>query len=287
MYNIVMFTLILSIITRIFSNSYLNVLQKILTKNGEFSSIVNLFTYLGLGIIAFIICPKPIFDITSLPYILLMGSLGAIGNYFIIKALSTGELSSLAPINSYKPLIALLVGFFFLNEIPGVIELFGIFLILIGTIILANTPIFYSKATLYRFLALILLGTEAVFIKKVILLTDINSAFLYWVISGLIFAYIFAIISKHKIKIKNRNLKHQFCLIILVFLMQYTTNYVFSRMNVSYALALFQLSSLISVFLGINIFKEKDILRKAIASTIMIIGATFIILKNYLYNLIN
>ena len=60
--------------------------------------------------------------------------------------------------------------------------------------------------------------------------------------------------------------------------MQYSTNYVFSKMNVAYALALFQLSTILSVFLGVNIFKEKGLARKVIASLIMITGAVIIIL---------
>ena len=148
-----------------------------------------------------------------------------------------------------------------------------------GTLVLGNTKIFLNKATIYRFIALMLLGTEAIFIKKVILLSDINSAFLYWVSTGLIFTLIFALISKHSIKIKKENISYQLILITLVATMQYSTNYVFSKMNVAYALALFQLSTIISVFLGINIFNEKGFIQKTIASIIMIIGAVLIILN--------
>ena len=59
--------------------------------------------------------------------------------------------------------------------------------------------------------------------------------------------------------------------------MQYSTNYVFSKMNVSYALALFQLSTIFSLYLGANIFKEDNILKKTIATIIMLIGATILI----------
>jgi drug/metabolite transporter (DMT)-like permease len=60
--------------------------------------------------------------------------------------------------------------------------------------------------------------------------------------------------------------------------MQYSTNYVFSKINVSYALALFQLSTVLSVFLGVNIFKEKGLRRKIIASLIMVTGAVIILI---------
>ena len=274
-----MLSLLIGIIIRIFSNSYLNVFQKLLTKKGEYSSVVNFYTYLGLTAIALIFCHNIKFSLEFLPSILTMGFLGALGNFFIVKALSCGDLSALAPINSYKPIVALLVGILFLNETPGILELFGITLIIIGTFILGNSKIFFNKATLYRFIALILLGTEAIFIKKVIILSDINSAFLFWVSTGLIFTFIFALLTKHPIKIQKQNIKYQIILIALVALMQYSTNYVFSKINVAYALALFQLSTIVSVFLGVNIFKEKEFLQKLLASIVMLFGATIIILN--------
>lgn len=275
-----MFNLIFAILIRIFSNSYLNVFQKLLTKNGEFSSIVNFYTYLGLTVIALLFCHNPIFSTEIIGTASLMGFLGALGNFFIVKALSCGELSSLAPINSYKPLVALLVGIVFLKEFPELYEILGMILIIAGTLILGKSKLFFNKATLYRFIALTLLGTEAIFIKKTILLSSVNSAFLYWVTTGLFFTFVFALFTGHNFKIKKQNIPNQFILIVLVALMQYTTNYVFSKMNVAYALALFQLSTLLSVFLGVNLFKEKELVKKLVASTIMLIGAIIIILNN-------
>ena len=274
-----MLSLILGILTRILSNSYINLFQKILTNKKEYSSVINFYTYFGLTIIGAIICSNLFFTEKILFDVLIMGFLGALGNYFIIKALSSGELSTLAPINSYKPIVALIFGYFLLQEIPNFIQIIGIFLIILGTFHLGNTKLFYNKAVLYRFLALIFSGTEAIFIKKVILHTNISTAFLYWALAGLFFSAIFLLTTKHSFKIQKTNIKYQLVLIVLVALMQYSTNYVFSKMNVAYALALFQLSTILSVFLGANVFKEKELTRKLLASFIMILGAVIIILK--------
>jgi len=59
--------------------------------------------------------------------------------------------------------------------------------------------------------------------------------------------------------------------------MQYTTNYVFDRMNVGYALALFQLSTIVSILLGYKIFREQAIGRKLLGAVIMIVGSVLII----------
>lgn len=267
------------ILTRILSNSYLNVFQKILTNKGQKSSVVNFYTYLGLSIIGLFFCHKITFNPEVLFNVLIMGFLGAIGNYFIIKALSLGDLSAIAPINSYKPIVAMVFEFIYLKECPSTFALFGIILIISGTYFILghNTGTnICPKAIIYRILALIFSGTEAIFIKKIILLTNVTNTFFLWCFSGLIFSALFMIFAKHKPIIKS--VKTQLLLIISVGIMQYSTNYVFANMNVSYALALFQLSTILSVFLGANIFQEKNLKEKLIGSIIMAIGAVIIIL---------
>ena len=267
------------VFTRIISNSYLNVFQKILTNEGNKSSVINFYTYLGLTLLSLIFIP--FIDISFSNEVVFnficMGILGALGNYFIIKALSAGELSSLAPINSYKPVIALIIAFFYLKEVPSLYALFGIILIISGTYIINKSISNNKLAVFYRVLALIFSGSEAVFIKKIILLSNIPTSFMLWAISGLIFSFLPVIMSKHKPKLPSA--KHLSLLILSVGIMQYSTNFVFSKINVSYALALFQLSTLLSIFLGVNIFKEDGLKRKLIASFIMILGAITIILS--------
>lgn len=274
-----MFYITLGIIARIFSNTYLNVFQKFLTNQGECPSVINFFTYLGLSVIGILLCPNVIYSNEILLNIIIMGVLGALGNYFIIKALSCGELSSVAPINSYKPVVALILGVILLGEIPNLQAIIGIGLIIFGTFVLTTAKFLYSKAFTYRALALVFSASEAIFIKKIIILSNIQSCFLYWTISGLIFALIFLLISKHKIKIQTQNIKPQLILILLVAIMQYSTNYVFSKMNVAYALALFQLSTILSVIVGVKTFKESQLKQKLIGSTVMAIGAATIVLS--------
>lgn len=267
------------VLSRIVSNSFLNVFQKLLTNNGNKPSVVNFYTYLGLSILSCFLIPylNLIFSADLITNFIIMGILGALGNYYIIKALSIGELSSLAPINSYKPVVAMIIAFIYLKEIPSFFAILGILLIIAGTYILHFSGEGYNMtAVFYRILALIFSGSEAVFIKKIILLTNIPTSFSLWAISGLIFSLIFVLASKHTPKIPQ--IKYLVLLVLSVGIMQYSTNYVFSKINVSYALALFQLSTLLSVFLGINIFKENGLKQKIIASLIMISGAIVIIL---------
>lgn len=275
-----MISTILGVGIRISSNSFLNVFQKFLTQNGNKSTVINFYTYLGISFISLFLLTNIhiAFSNELVINFLIMGVLGALGNFFIIKALSIGDLSSLAPINSYKPVVALIIAFLYLGETPSLLAIVGIAFIIVGTYCLySKKDVINIRAVIYRVLALIFSGSEAVFIKKVLLLTNLPVSFALWAFSGLIFATIFLLLSKHKPQINN--VKYQLLLILTVMLMQYSTNFVFSKINVSSALALFQISTILSVFLGINIFKEKGLLRKVTASVIMLVGAVIIILN--------
>lgn len=275
-----MFSIVAGITARIFSNSFLNVCQKILTEKGNKSSVINFYTYLGLALLGIFLIKGqfPLFSSELIINFILMGIFGALGNFFIIKSLSIGELSSIAPINSYKPIVALIIAFFYLGELPSYLAISGILFIIIGTLYLySKKSNFNSKAVFYRTVALIFSGSEAVFIKKILLLTNLPVSFALWAISGFIFSAIFLIGSKHIPKINS--IKYQLILISMVAIMQYSTNFVFSKIDVSSALALFQLSTLLSVFFGVNVFHETGLRRKIIASCIMIFGAAIIILN--------
>ena len=270
---------IIGVFVRILSNSYLNVFQKLLTCEGSRSSVVNFYTYIGLSVIGLCFGIHSDVSLTSdlVLNICIMGLLGALGNFFIIKGLSCGELSTLSAVNSYKPVVAMIGAILFLDEIPSLFAIFAIGIIIFGTYLMSEAKNAFNRyAVTYRVLGLIFSGIEAVFIKRVILATNIQTAFMYWAIAGLVFAYIVVLISKNKLH--RPNIKHQLLLILSVAVMQYSTNFVFSRMNVSYALALFQLSVVFNVFLGANIFREKEFWKKLTASIVMTIGAVMLFL---------
>ena len=219
-----------------------------------------------------------------------VGILGALGNGFLVKALQKGDLSILGPINAYKSVFGLIFAFFMLGEIPDIAGIIGIILIIFGSYFVLDTTeerfsfaLIKNKSIQYRFLALIFCSAEAVFIKKLISVTSVRDAFILWCFSGALFSTFLMFfnktdLSKEFFKIKSRNILFILITVACIGIMQYTTNYVFNNMNVAYALALFQLSSIVSIFLGYKIFKEKNILKKLLGTVIMITGAVLIIL---------
>ena len=286
--------LIFALFFRIISGSIANVYQKKLTQNKLAPLFVNSATYILLSIIclpiAVIYCKS--FNAEIIYTALIVGILGSAGNGFLVKALQAGDLSILGPINAYKSVFGLIFAFIFLKEIPDFIGIAGIILIIFGSYFVLDTTeerftpaLLLNKSIQYRFLALLLCSAEAVFIKKLIELSDISEAFVLWCFSGALFSIILIAPCKIKIKTELQNLKHKnlfslFMIVLFIGIMQFTTNYVFKNMNVAYALALFQLSSLVSIFFGYKIFKETDIPKKLLGTAIMITGAVLIILYN-------
>ena len=261
--------LILSLLLRIFSNPVANVFQKKLTSNYS-SFIVNSITYGGLCVFIlplifhtdFLVLTKSVWF-----YGVVGGVFGALGNAFLVKALSLGDLSILGPINSYKSVIAMIFGIFLLGELPSLAGIFAVGLVILGSYFVFDTieekfslALFKRRDIIYRFIALLFTALEAIMIKQVILLSDINVSFIFWCGFGFLFSLLFALSRQERFKQFDRKSLFQFVGLISMFgLMQYTTNYVFQNMNVSYALALFQLSSVVNVIFGYKFFKETQI----------------------------
>ena len=280
---------LISLILRILSNPMANVFQKKLTQNFT-SFVVNSITYGGL---CFLLLPIILqTNFVSLPieiwkYAIVGGLFGALGNAFLVKALSLGDLSVLGPINSYKSVVAMIFGIFLLGEIPSFTGILAIALIIWGSYFVFDTveekfsfKLFKRKDIIYRLLALFFTALEALMIKKVILFSDIVISFIFWSFFGFVFSIIFALLKKDRFKIPDKISSFQFVGLILMFgLMQITTNYLFNNMNVSYALALFQLSSIVNVIFGYKFFKEEHFYKKLLGSIIMVIGSVILILN--------
>ena len=286
----------IAVLLRIFSNPLGNVFQKQLTTKGIHPLFVNFLTYFLLSVLCLFIAPFihwTVFPPQFWVYSVLGGIAGASGNGFLVKSLQYGELSVLGPVNSYKPVVGIIVGIILLGEVPGLWGLLGISIIIFGSyFVLDTTTERFTLALLkkseiqYRLWAMILTAIEAVFVKQVILSSSVTIALISWCCFGAVFSFvlIFAYrlrIKKEAKKIGNSDIGKFAFLIVCIGTMQFMTNYTFKHMDVGYALSLFQLSAIVSVFLGYSFFKEQDISKKLIGSTIMIIGSVVIILLKY------
>ncbi len=281
-----MFESILFLIIRIISNPFANMFQKGLTK--DYSAFcINFYTYLIM-----IIFTIPFFnkiEWSTYPCSLwflatLAGLLCLLSTVCLIKSLKIGEISALSPINSYKCIIGLIFGGIFLGEIPNLKAFLGVALIIYGTKFIFDEgfsiKLFKRKDIQLRFLALFLSALEAVILKKIIFISSPLICFIFWVFTGVIFSGVFLLFNNRDFKLPKKKDMLPFLMIsICLFLMQLSTNFVFKNIDVGLSLALFQLSSVVSVLIGWKVFKEGNILKKLSGALIMIIGAMFILIK--------
>ncbi|AOR38212.1 hypothetical protein BHV42_02925 [Candidatus Melainabacteria bacterium MEL.A1] len=275
---------IIAILFRIFSNSFSNVFQKKLTKSGEAATCINCINYILMSLISIPLLLLVNFSLITPEfwlYAIAGGITGAIGNCFMVLALKQGELSVLGPINSYKAIVGMIFGIFLLHEYPNIYGLLGIGLIIIGSYFILESPkALLRKDIQYRIYALIFTAIEAVFIKKVIILSSIASSFIISSFLGAIFSYlIMRILENEKLHIPTKKNSIMYISTTLCFaIMTFTTAYVFKYMNVGYALSLFQLSIILNVILGYKLFNEKKLIKKLLGSLIILIGSAAILI---------
>ncbi|WP_428660590.1 EamA family transporter [Runella sp.] len=289
-------TTALAIGVRILVNPVSNVFQKYLTQRQAHPLFVVTSTYglLSIGCIFYLFLNPPIALPLSFWYnSIIFNILGVAGNYFLVKSLHQGDLSVLGPINAYKSLVSLVFGLFLLGEIPNGWGISGMLLIVAGSYFVLSQSsssqrfswqIFQQREVQYRFLALFLSAIDALFLKKIIVATNANLAFVSWCVGGFLFSFTAFLFTLQSTSFRAhysvlKTYKWQFLALgFSAGLMQLSTNYAFEGIQVSYALALFQISALVSVLLGVQFFQETQLWRKLAGAAVMVIGAVLIIL---------
>jgi len=285
--------LILAVSVRIIAAPAANALQKQLTHQDQHPLVVNLVTFLLLsaGCLLFMRTDT----LAGLPilvwqYSILGGLAGALGNGFLVMALKRGELSVLGPINAWKSVVGIAGGILLLQEIPTLWSIAGIVLIIAGSYrVLDTTPerftwqLFKRSDIQFRLAAMVLTAIEAVLIKQVIAASTPLIAFAGWSWFGGIFTLLLLIGLKPSalrlsVPFRPEFAKRYLLLAASMGLMQIATNYTFKHMDVGPALALFQLSTLVSVILGYKLFNEKSLPQKLIGAALMVAGSAIIIL---------
>lgn len=276
---------------RILSSPMINILQKRLTQRGSTPLFIVASSFILLFIVSIPI--YYLFQPSTAYYcnpqfwsaVAAMGLCDALGNLYIVKSVKLLDVSVFAPLNAFKPVVALLLGIFILNEsatFPGII---GLVIVVAGSLVL-NVPNsklgFRHKGWIFRMMSLFFSALGAVWAKKVILLSTTTVTFFYWILfNGLVSTLIYALRPSSSLSKQISLFRIQVIQFLLLAVtlggMQWFTMIVFKRMPVGYALSLFQLSSLISVWAGSLWLKEKYLIRRTIAAVIMGIGAAILI----------
>ena len=214
------------------------------------------------------------------------------GYLFLWYALRSADLSVLGPINAYKAVLGLLLAVVLLGEVPTLSGLIGVALIVAGSYFVIDRVPGQAHRSAFRqftrepgvqlrFAALICSATESVFLKRALLLSSPITTFLVWTVLCFAIAAIGAVPRQRGVAAEITHLRSEWRTLLWLSassgLMQLATLVTFGKLQVGYSLALFQLSTLVTVYLGHRYFQERNIRRRLLGSIVMVIGAMLIV----------
>lgn len=286
---------IVVVIGRLLFSSFANVFQKKLTHFDLHPFFIVMASYLVLSIIClpllWMINPFQL-DTTFWINIFFAALLDMAATLFLVMSLSKTDLSVFGPLNAYKVVISMLLAMIFIGEIPSLQGMAGVAVIVIGSYFLFPPGsgistnrllhLFLEKGVQYRFLSIFLFSVGTLPLKNAVVAGGALETTVFWCLIGFPLAVVvhsfFLKDNFSKDYQQSKNHVHRFLYLgILMFLMQYMTMLVFSQMLIAYSLALFQLGMVLQVFLGYKIFNEKNILRRLVASLVMVAGSILVL----------
>jgi len=281
---------------RIVANPLSNVFQKRLVQEAIHPLVVIGMTHALLTVIALPFIARVAWHALVPAFwsnMALCAVLAVAGNALLVAALHRTDLSLLGPINAYKAVLSLALATVVLGEVPNAFGIFGVLLIVLGSVLVVDrTPgqqrasavaqLFGDRGVQLRLAALVCSATEAVFLKRAQAYGSPFTTFLAWVFLGVVPAAIAALLLvRRDLGGQLARLRHAWpsygALAITTAAMQLATLLAFHALPVGYALALFQLSAVVSVLLGARYFAERSIRRRLAGSAVMVAGAALIV----------
>lgn len=223
-----------------------------------------------------------------------LASLFDVGGWmFLVMSLSKTELSVFGPLNAYKVIASMLLAIVFLNEIPSLQGLIGVLVIIIGSYYLTPATadfktnrilnLLKNKGVQARFLSIFLFAIGTIFLKKSVTYGGALETMVFWSLMGLPLVLLSNQLfltggMRADLSTSQKHMHTIFVIGAMVFIMQYLTLLLLTKMMVAYALALFQLGMIFQVFAGYKVFNEKHITRKLIACLVMIAGSILVLM---------
>jgi uncharacterized membrane protein len=280
---------------RIVANPISNVFQKQLTARSASPVFIIAATHALLAVACLPALPAISLRLPAAFWgnIGLCALLAVASNVLLVHALESSDLSVLGPVNAYKSIVSLVLGAFLIGEVPTALGLGGVVLIVAGSSFIVDrdpdqprmralAAFFGDRGVQFRFAALVLSATEAVFLKRAILAASPPAAFIFWSILGLPIGgaaalWLLGPRLREQFALLRRHARTYLWLGFSTGAMQLTTLLAFGRLQVGYSLALFQLSALLSVLLGHRFFQEGHLARRLAGSGVMVVGAALIV----------
>src|SRR4051812_40963964 len=252
------------IITRVFLSLSANAVQKRLLLAGLRITPMWLATYLLMLLPALVLCAIQTLSIPREFWLnaVLAGLLDAAGNLAMVGALRSTDLSLFGPLNAFRPVIALLFGWLFLQEAPTHLGGVGVVVTVAGALVLFGKPAIReteSRQT-WKVIALRLIGLSlstlgAVFLKRAALVASAEITLAAWLLCGIAFLAVMTTFRRvNPIAAIAMGLRSHTAWIaahaVLFLVMQWLTIRIFQNTLLSYSFVYFQFGMVLQVFTG-------------------------------------
>jgi drug/metabolite transporter (DMT)-like permease len=258
----------------------------------EFSFFVSLFNIL-LSVPFFFAFSIGSISPESIAILFIKSIMGALAFYNVMLALKNLDISGALPLLVLTPGFVALFAFLFGLEMLSVLQISGMLLLLVGTYLLEMKPKqaltepfkIFSKSPNYHYIGFaILLFTASSILDKVLLgkYKMPPNAFMAFqqVFYGIVITGVYLFSNKIKRNPLNSFDKKVWFWIIIISLLtmgyRYTQIKAIKIAPVSLVLSVKRISVFIAVVIGGKMFNEKNLLRKALATAIMVAGAIMI-----------
>lgn len=280
---------------RLFLSSVSNVFQKQLSHLGLHPFYIVATTYAVLSALSLPFAFNAAFAQRSPPFWInvFLASLFDVGGWmFMVMSLSKTDLSVFGPLNAYKVVISMMLAIVFLGEIPTAQGFAGVMVIVAGSFLLLPpsngaaqnrfAQLLLDRGVQARFLSILLFSIGTLFLKGSLEHSTPLETLIFWSWFGLplvLLANAFLETERltENVKKSQPHILQMAAVGVTVFVMQYLTLVLMSQMLIAYTLALFQLGMLVQVFLGYRIFNEPHLVRRLIASLVMVAGSVLVL----------
>jgi drug/metabolite transporter (DMT)-like permease len=267
--------------------------KKVLFKENalSFSTLFAIFNLI-LAIPFFFFTDFSTLTTSGLLVLFIKSFLAALAFLCVMLGIKNLELSNALPLLVLTPGLVALGALIFLQESLTQFEILGMFLLLAGTYILQLKPnqklispiksLFKSKGYYYIIIALILFTTTAILDKAILknFKVPVNG---FMAFQHLFLAIIFItfLISTRKTKDLKHSIKYSWKIIltisILTIIYRYTQIHAVKIAPVALVISIKRISVFFAVIIGGRLFKEHNLITKAIATAIMTAGAILVI----------
>jgi drug/metabolite transporter (DMT)-like permease len=258
----------------------------------EFAFFVSLFNIL-LSIPFFFSFDIGSISPESIAILFIKSVMGALAFYCVMLALKNLDISGALPLLVLTPGFVAVFAFVFNLETLSIIQISGMFLLLVGTYLLEMKPKqaltepfkVFTKSRNYHYIGFaLILFTASSILDKVLLGKYKMPPNAFMAFQQLFYAIVIGVVYLFSSEIKRNPLtsfdkKIWFWIILISAL---TAGYRFTQIKaikiapVSLVLSVKRISVFIAVVVGGRLFNEKNLLKKALATAIMVAGAIMI-----------